>query len=108
MAAKKKPAKRSPDAAPAPDPGMNPWDREETPLEQLPPLEYPTATLQGATEASEERRRRRIRVELYGGLALVVLGIVASFALRAPAPLLIALLTVGGLAAYEVLVTSFE
>ena len=84
---------------------VRPEDLEIPP--NLPPITFPTAEREAA-EWKQERRRRRIRTEVYGGLALVAVGVGASVLVHSTAFLIVALLAVAALGAYEFLVVSFE
>ena len=107
-AAPRKPAK-GPAAGKAADPGLSPWDREEIPLEQLPPLVFPGSDdLAAAAEMASQNRRRRLRIEIYGGVIILVAGVVFSVVLGIPAPFIIALLAAAAILAYEFLVVSLE
>jgi hypothetical protein len=87
----------------------NPLD---VPLEEqitaLPPLEYPGNPNEDFVVWAADKRRGRIRVEIIGGVFLVMLGVAISIFTGRSAFIVIALFAVGGLAAYEFLVTSFE
>jgi hypothetical protein len=78
------------------------------PLEELPPVELPTAPAKDFTAWAEARRRKRIRSEIYGGIVLLLLGVILSLVSQRTAFLLLALLAVGGVGAYEFLVSSLE
>jgi hypothetical protein len=102
----------SPADQPPPDPAPEPVPLE-IPLEQqigdLPPLVYP-GDAQGDEfrRWAEAKRRRRIQTEIFGGAAIVIVGVVAAIVTRQLAFTYIALFGVAGLAAYEFLVASFE
>ena len=55
-----------------------------------------------------EKRRRRIRIEMYGSAAIVAAGIGASFLTQTAAFLILCLVGVGAVLAYEFLVASME
>jgi hypothetical protein len=84
----------------------------DVPLEEqitsLPPLEFPGNPNDDFTQWAAVKRRRRIRVEIYGGAFLILVGVVASVVTGHSAFIVISLFAVVGLAAYEFLVTSFE
>jgi len=84
----------------------------EVPLEQqindLPPLQYPDSENQEFQKWAEERRRGRIRVEIVGGILLLVGGVIAFAVTQRAAFAIIAVFAVAALAAYEFLVNSFE
>jgi hypothetical protein len=69
---------------------------------------FPSAPDQEIEAWKVERRRKRIRTEIYGGLALLAVGGAMSLATHQQAFLIIALLAVAALGAYEFLVVSFE
>ena len=84
----------------------------EVPLEQqisdLPPLQFPGSDSQEFQKWAEDRRRRRIRLEIIGGGMLLVGGAIAFVSTQRSAFLVIAVFAVVALAAYELLVNSFE
>jgi hypothetical protein len=57
---------------------------------------------------ASHRRSQRLRTEIIGGALLSAIGVGAALALQTPAFLLLALLVLGGIVAYEFLVTSLE
>jgi hypothetical protein len=78
------------------------------PLEGLPSVELPSVPDKDFTAWAEGRRRKRIRSEVYGGILLLLLGVILSLVSQRTAFLLLALLAVGGVGAYEFLVSSLE
>ena len=84
----------------------------EVPLEQqisdLPVLQFPGSDNQEFQKWAADRRRGRIRLEIIGGVLLLVGGAIAFATTQRSAFLVIAVFAVAALAAYEMLVNSFE
>ena len=84
----------------------------EVPLEQqitdLPPLTYPGGETQEFQKWAEDRRRGRLRVELIGGVLMLIGGGVGFGMTGRVAFAVIAVFAIIALAAYEFLVNSFE
>src|SRR5947209_228954 len=84
----------------------------EVPLEQqindLPQLAYPGGETQEFQKWADDRRRGRIRVEIGGGVLLLIGGAVGFAVTQRFAFIVIAIFAVLALAAYEFLVNSFE
>ena len=102
-------AAAEPDAPPAETPEPVPL---EVPLEEqitaLPPLAYPGTDTQEFDRWAAEKRHSRLRLEIIGGVFLLVAGGVASVIAARPTFLVVALFCLLGLGAYEFLVSSFE
>lgn len=105
------PAGSADQPSPGPGPAAEPTPLD-VPLEEqitsLPVLDFPGNPNDDFTQWAADKRRGRIRVEIYGGALLVLVGVVASVLTGHSAFIVISLFAVGGLAAYEFLVTSFE
>lgn len=74
----------------------------------LPELSFPSTDDRELIEWVAEKRRRRIRIEMYGSAAIVAAGIGASFLTQTAAFLILCLVGVGAVLAYEFLVASME
>ena len=93
------------DSEPGPTPEFVDLDR---PPPGLPELTFPSSELREAREAAAQRRRSRLRVELIGGGVLLVFGGGVALVTRTVAILLLAAILLGGVIAYELLVTNLE
>ena len=80
----------------------------DNPPPGLPELAFPNSPLREAREAAAERRARRLRVEFIGGGLLLLIGIGVSAATQTVAILVLAILVLGCLVAYELLVSNLE
>ncbi|HEV3235324.1 MAG TPA: hypothetical protein VG329_12325 [Candidatus Dormibacteraeota bacterium] len=74
----------------------------------LPDLTFPSSDLLEDREAAARRRARRLRIELGGGAILLLIGIAASVATGTVAALVLAIIVLGAVVAYEFLVTNLE
>jgi len=108
------PAAASP-VPPGEAPGEAPTEAPAAPGEMdttgLPPLELPASWTPRDAEFqqwADSRRRLRIRNEVIGGGAMILLGAILSVVLRTTGFFLLGLLGAAGLLAYEFLVSSFE
>ncbi len=97
----------SDDSTTAPGAVPEPIDLDKPPP-GLPEMALPSSPLRDAREAASERRARRLRVEFIGGGILLLIGIGASAATQTVAILVLAILVLGCLVAYELLVSNLE
>ncbi|GAC1581821.1 MAG: hypothetical protein NVS3B24_18960 [Candidatus Dormibacteria bacterium] len=105
-----------PDEIAAEQPPSPPGGPEPTPLEipledqikDLPPLQYPGGESEEFQKWAENRRQRRLRVEIGAGILVVLGGGVGLAVTHRSVFLVIAVFAVIALAAYEFLVNSFE
>jgi hypothetical protein len=74
----------------------------------LPELTFPNSPLESSNAKNSQRRSQRLRTEIIGGALLCAMGVGAALALRTPAFLLLTLLVLVAVVAYEFLVTSLE
>jgi hypothetical protein len=74
----------------------------------LPDLTFPSSGFLEDREAAAQRRARRLRIELGGGAILLLIGIAASVATGTVAALVLAIIVLGAVVAYEFLVTNLE
>jgi hypothetical protein len=74
----------------------------------LPELTFPSSDLLEEREAAAQRRARRLRIELGGGAVLLLIGVAASVATGTVAALVLAIIVLGAVVAYEFLVTNLE
>jgi hypothetical protein len=98
-------------SSPAASPGSAPVPLEvplESQIAELPSLAYPGGDNREFQEWAEQRRRRRLRLEVAGGVLLLLAGGAAYAITRRGAFAVIAIFAVLALAAYEFLVDSFE
>jgi len=106
------PEASAPEPAPVPQEGSPEPTPLEVPLEQqiqdLPFLPYPGGESEEFRKWAEDRRRGRVRLEVGGGVLMVLGGGVGFAVTQRPAFLIIAVFAVLALVAYEFLVNSFE
>ncbi|MHB8508762.1 MAG: hypothetical protein ACYDGR_08965 [Candidatus Dormibacteria bacterium] len=74
----------------------------------LPPLEYPSTPQSEVIEKARERRRSRVRLEIGGGVILVLGGLGAAATTHSTTVLAIGIGAAAALVAYELLVSSLE
>jgi hypothetical protein len=80
----------------------------DAPPAGLPALEFPASPERTDAEAKAASRRRRLRVELYGALALMITGMIGVIIFGIPQLLLLAALAIAMLVAYEFLVVNLQ
>jgi hypothetical protein len=59
-------------------------------------------------EMAEAQRRQRMRVEVYGGVAILVVGVAGTVVFRAPGILALAFMALVAIVAYELLTSSLQ
>ncbi|MFY9615579.1 MAG: hypothetical protein WAT58_09300 [Candidatus Dormiibacterota bacterium] len=74
----------------------------------LPELTFPSSDFLEDREAAARRRAKRLRIELGGGAILLLIGVAASVATGTVAALVLAIIVLGAVVAYEFLVTNLE